>query len=81
MGIQDGKISVVGSDVSTVAIDLINLMQDEEEGDTLTILAGSDLSDEDFEELQDAIAEAQPDLEIDAHRGEQPLYPVIFSIE
>ena len=81
MGIQDGKISVVGSDVRTVAIDLINLMQDEEEGDTLTILAGSDLSDEDFEELQDAIAEAQPDLEIDAHRGEQPLYPVIFSIE
>ncbi len=81
MGIQDGKISVVGSDVRAVAIDLINLMQDEDEGDTLTILAGSDLSDEDFEDLQDAIAEAQPDLEIDAHRGEQPLYPVIFSIE
>jgi len=32
-------------------------------------------------EILDAIEEAQPDLEIDSHRGEQPLYPVIFSIE
>ena len=56
-------------------------MQDEEEGDTLTILAGSDLSDEDFADIIDAIEQAQPDLEVDAHRGEQPLYPVIFSIE
>ena len=56
-------------------------MQDAEEGDTLTILAGSDLTDEAFKEITDAIEEAQPDLELDAHRGEQPLYPVIFSIE
>ncbi|MEE1273858.1 MAG: hypothetical protein UHI81_05090, partial [Olegusella sp.] len=38
-------------------------------------------TDDDFEALQAAIEEAQPDLEIDAHRGEQPLYPVVFSIE
>ncbi len=81
MGIQDGKISVVGSDVTNVTLQLIDLMQAEEEGDTLTILAGSDLDDDAFEALQEAIAEAQPDLEIDAHRGEQPLYPVVFSIE
>ena len=37
--------------------------------------------DEEFQQLIEAIEEAQPDLEIDAHRGEQPLYPVIFSIE
>ena len=60
---------------------VINRMQEDEEGDTLTILAGSDLSDDAFEELLAAIEEAQPDLEIDAHRGEQPLYPVVFSIE
>ena len=56
-------------------------MQEDEEGDTLTILAGEELSDEVFQDICDAIAEAQPDLEIDPHRGEQPLYPVIFSIE
>ena len=81
MGIQDGSIDVVGDDVKKVTLDLIAKMQDEEEGDSLTILAGSDMDDEAFEDLVDAIEEAQPDLEVDAHRGEQPLYPVVFAIE
>ena len=81
MGIESDAITVVGSDVIDVTVRVINRMQDDEEGDTLTILAGADLSDEDFERLLDAIGEAQPELEIDSHRGEQPLYPVVFSIE
>ncbi len=81
MGIQDGSIDVVGSDVADVTVELIGKMMDEEEGDALTILAGCDMSDEDFEALIARIEEAHPDLEIDNHRGEQPLYPVIFSIE
>ena len=39
------------------------------------------MDDEAFGRIISAIREAQPDLEIDSHRGEQPLYPVIFSIE
>ena len=81
MGIEGGAITVVGSDVTDVTVRVINRMQEDEEGDTLTILAGSDLSNEDFDALVAAIEDAQPDLEIDAHRGEQPLYPVVFSIE
>ncbi|QWT17129.1 DAK2 domain-containing protein [Collinsella sp. zg1085] len=81
MGIIEGSIDVVGHDVIEVTLACINRLQEQEEGDTLTLLAGSDLSDEDFARLQEQIAEIQPDLEIDAHRGEQPLYPVIFSLE
>ncbi|MBM6774787.1 DAK2 domain-containing protein [Olsenella profusa] len=81
MGIQDDSIEVVGSSVEEVTLELINRMQDEEEGDSLTILAGQDMDDESFDRLVAAIEEAQPDLEVDPHRGEQPLYPVIFSIE
>ena len=81
MGIIDDSIDIVGSDVKQVTLDCINRMQADEEGDSLTILAGSDMDDEAFQDLLDAIEEAQPDLEIDAHRGEQPLYTIIFSIE
>ena len=81
MGIQDGAITQVGSDVCDVAFKLIEAMQTQEEGDTLTILAGQDMDDDVFEALCDRIEDAMPDLEVDAHRGEQPLYPVIFSIE
>ena len=80
MGIIGGSIDIVGSSVKQVTVDCINRMQEEEEGDTLTILAGEELDDAAFQEIIDAIEEAQPDLEIDSHRGEQPLYPVIFSI-
>ena len=81
IGIQDGEITVTGSSVSDVTCDLIRRMQEEEEGDTLTILAGEDLSDEDFKAICDRIEEEMGDLEVDAHRGDQPLYPIIFSIE
>jgi len=81
MGIEGGAIVVVGADVEKVTIDLVSRMQADEEGDTLTILAGADMDDEAFGRIISAIREAQPDLEIDSHRGEQPLYPVIFSIE
>jgi dihydroxyacetone kinase-like predicted kinase len=81
IGIQDGEITVTGSSVSDVTVDLIRRMQEEEEGDTLTILAGEDLSDEDFKAICDRIEEEMGDLEVDAHRGDQPLYPIIFSIE
>jgi DAK2 domain fusion protein YloV len=81
MGIEGDAITVVGSDVTEVTVQLIDRMQAEEEGDTLTILAGDMLSDEEFETIQALIGEHQPELEIDAHRGEQPLYPIVFSIE
>ena len=80
MGIEGGAITVVGSSVEQVTLDLIARMQEAEEGDTLTILAGSEMDDAAFKALCDRVEEAQPDLELDAHRGGQPLYPGIFSI-
>ena len=81
MGIQGDSIDVVGSDVMQVTLDLIAKMQGEEEGDNLTILAGEDFTEEQLDLLVQKIEERYPDLEVDAQRGEQPLYPVIFSIE
>ena len=81
MGIIDDSIEVVGQSIKEVTLECVNRMQEDEEGDSLTILAGADLSAEDFQEILEAIGEAQPDLEIDAQRGEQPLYPIVFSIE
>ena len=55
------SIDIVGSDVKQVTLDCINRMMDEEEGDALTILAGEELDDGAFQEIIDAIEEAQPD--------------------
>ena len=80
IGIADGSIEAVGDSIQGVVLSLMEAME-AEDADTLTILAGEQLADEDFEALVAAIEEAYEDLEIDQHRGEQALYPVVFSLE
>lgn len=81
IGIVDDVIRFVGSDVQAVTVQMVEAMVGEFGGDTLTLLAGSDLTDEQFEALTEAVEAHAGDLEVDAQRGGQPLYPVIFSIE
>ena len=81
IGIVDDAIRVVGCDVEDVTVRMVRLMQDELDGDTLTVLAGCDLDQEGLDALTASLERAVPDLEIDAHRGEQPLYPVVLSLE
>ncbi len=80
IGIADGSIEVVGSDISDAVLELLDMMG-ADEADTCTVLAGEQFSDEDLESLVSRIEDVYADLEIDAHRGEQALYPVIFSLE
>lgn len=80
IGIADGSIEAVGSSVDDVVLSLLAAMR-AEEADTLTILAGEDLSDGAFEGLVERIEGAFGELEVDAHRGDQPLYPVVMSVE
>jgi hypothetical protein len=81
IGIVDDKIRFVGSDVTEVAERMVCAMQDEFEGDTLTVLRGSDLAQGDFDALVASLEERLPDLEVDAQYGGQPLYPVVLSVE
>ncbi len=80
IGITNDAIEVVGNELEQVALELIAMIHDDE-ADTLTILAGEDLNQEDFENLLQDIEETYPDLEVDAHRGDQPLYPLVMAIE
>ena len=80
IGIYDGSIDAVGSTVEDVVMGLLEAME-ADDADTCTLLAGEDFSDEQLDALVKRIEEKYEDLEIDAHRGEQPLYPVVFSVE
>ena len=80
IGIADGSIEVVSDNVLDATLGILAAME-AEDSDTLTILAGEDLSQEDFDALIERVEEAYEDLEIDPHRGEQPLYPIILSLE
>lgn len=80
IGIADGSIEAVGDSIEGVVLSLLEKME-ADEADTCTILAGEGFSDEDLEALVEKIEEACDDLEVDAQRGGQPLYPIVFSVE
>lgn len=79
IGIVDHEIEVVGSDIAQVASELLTVIADG--GETVTVLAGADLDDAALEALVGRLSEEHPDLEVEGHRGEQPVYPVIVAVE
>lgn len=80
IGIAAGELEVVSDSIEDATLRVLEVLE-AEDADTLTILAGEDYSDESFEALISQIKDAYEDLEIDSHRGEQPLYPIILSVE
>lgn len=79
IGIVDHEIEVIGRDVADVVGRLVDVLADG--GEMLTLLAGEDLDDASLASLKAAVAAAHPELEVEAHRGDQPVYPVIVSVE
>jgi DAK2 domain fusion protein YloV len=80
IGISEHEIEVVGDDVQVVAAQLADLLL-AQGAETLTLLAGAEFSDAALSELASRIVAAHAEVEVETHRGEQPLYPVIMSAE
>ena len=80
IGIADGELEVVSDSIEDAVMRVLEVL-DAEDADTLTILAGEDYPDSKLEALCSQIEDRYEDLEIDSHRGEQPLYPIVLSVE
>lgn len=81
IAIIDGSdIESAGDSIDEVVVDVLTKI-DAENFENLTLLAGEDLPDADLEKLVEKISQHWDNLEIETHRGEQPLYPLIMSIE
>lgn len=80
MGMEEGKITHIGTAPAEVALSLISDMVD---GDSamISVFYGSDVSESDAKELEDKISEAYPKLDCMVHNGGQPLYYYIISVE
>ncbi len=79
IGIADHEIEVVGDDLAEVAVRLLDVIAGD--GETLTLLAGEDMSDEQAASLAERLGGLHPKMEIESHRGGQPLYPLIMAVE
>ncbi len=80
LGLIEGKIKKVGEGVLEVSKGVIAEMINEDSS-LVSIYYGSELSEEEAQELYDYVEETYPDCEIDMHYGGQPLYYYILSVE
>jgi DAK2 domain fusion protein YloV len=80
IGIQDGQIVASCPDIADACRKLLDSML-AEGGDLVTILAGSDASEDDTEALAAYLADAYPDAETEIHAGGQPVYAYLFGVE
>lgn len=80
LGMLEGDISVVGQNLETTVINLLENMsvQDEE---IITLYYGEDVSDESAECLAAQLEEIYPDCDVSAKRGNQPVYYYFISVE
>jgi dihydroxyacetone kinase-like predicted kinase len=79
IGIVDHKIEVVGEDVAEVTSQVVKGLLDG--GETITVLAGEEFDDAALEALIERLSAEYPMMEVEGHRGEQPVYPVIVAVE
>jgi fatty acid kinase len=80
IGIVEHEVELVGKDVKDVSLRLADLLI-APDSETLTVLAGEDLTDDELSELVAEIGAAHPKVAIEAHRGDQPVYHVIMAAE
>ena len=80
IGIVNGEIIAVSKNIHDTAMLLLEKLEADDK-DMLTILCGSDFDEKECESLTEEINDKYEDLEIDDQRGEQPLYPLILSLE
>ena len=80
MGISNGKIVITERDQLSASKKLLTKMIAADD-EILTIIHGEDASDDEVENLIQFAEEEFEDIEIEIHKGEQPLYSYIFAIE
>jgi hypothetical protein len=80
MGIDDDGIKAVGTDIEAVIDELIKAMADED-SELLSVYYGEDVLDDAAASLEEKLAESFPDYEIELHKGGQPVYYYLISLE
>ncbi|MGD6793685.1 DAK2 domain-containing protein [Metabacillus indicus] len=80
MGIANGKIVTKDRNQLASAKKLLDSMMTADD-EILTVLQGVDAADDEMQELVSYIESKFEDVEVEVHKGEQPLYSYIFSIE
>jgi hypothetical protein len=80
IGLHNGKVEIKGSDPGAVAKELMQKIVTEDD-ELITVYYGSDVTKENAQALTDELADTFGDCDVEMHRGGQPLYYYLISVE
>ncbi|KID42162.1 DAK2 domain-containing protein [Fructilactobacillus fructivorans] len=80
MGIIDGNIEVLGNSLDDAAVKMLKKMLDDD-SENVTIIFGKNAKASDAKKVSDAALATDDELEVETHEGDQPVYPLIISVE
>ena len=80
IGMYNGQIQYAGSDVHDVVMEMMPAIVTEDD-ELITVYFGQETTEEAAQKVTEEIAEAYPDCDVECHRGGQPLYYYLISVE
>ncbi|UXR66609.1 fatty acid kinase catalytic subunit FakA [Staphylococcus pasteuri] len=80
MGLAEDKIITCDADQYTATKQLLEAMLSED-SEILTIIAGEDSKQQITNQLTEWVESTYPDVEIENHNGQQPIYQYLFAVE
>ena len=80
IGIMEKEIVSVAQTKENVLFDLLDKMVTEDSS-LITLICGEDIEEEKANEISAAISEKYPDLDVDLHMGQQPVYSFLIGVE
>lgn len=80
MGLDDSTIRAVGNSVEDTAYELLVNMIDED-SELITLYYGEETSEEEAQGLASRVTESYPEVEVEVHSGNQPIYYYVISVE
>ncbi len=81
VSIVNGEINACAEDKNSAALKLLENLEDIDEKETIILFVGADVSNEEKEELEEALNEKYPLYDIFFIEGNQAVYSYILSIE
>ncbi|MGM9551099.1 MAG: DAK2 domain-containing protein [Clostridia bacterium] len=80
LGMYEGKIAIVNSDLNETFNALMDTMVDDT-SELITVYYGEDVSEEDAQALSEALEEKHPDCDVSVRSGGQPVYYYFIAVE
>lgn len=80
MGIVDGSIKVTDQDLYQATVRTVTEML-ADDSEIVTLIVGEDGDEAEAKKVKEAVLAHDDELEVEIHRGDQPLYPYLISVE